>query len=48
VKTAEAMKRLGFINEVPNRNKLAAYYDFSFCLEPPGSLPTTSDATSKP
>ena len=30
VKTAAAMKRLGFIKEVPDRKKLAAYYDYSF------------------
>jgi sulfonate transport system substrate-binding protein len=30
VKTAESMKRLGFIKEVPDRKKLAAYYDYSF------------------
>jgi sulfonate transport system substrate-binding protein len=30
VKTAESMKRLGFIKEVPDRAKLSAYYDYSF------------------
>lgn len=30
VKTADAMKRLGFIKDDANRNKLSAYYDYSF------------------
>lgn len=36
VKTADAMKRLGFIKEVPDRKKLAAYYDYSFLTDATG------------